>query len=324
MIRRALALSVALACGLVAAAASAAAERVRIAYFLGWPTPNLVAKADGAYEAALGLPVTWIAFDTGTQMTEALAAGDVDIAYSQGLAPFVTALREGAPVTAVGVAVEYPANDCIVREGSGRDADDPASFVGAAVALPLATMADYSFRMTTRALGIDAGRMTVLDRIPSEAAIALTAGEVDVACGFGALATAKMARAGEPMMDAEAKRAAGIASFDLITASTPFARENPELVRAFLALTERANAAWAGTPGQLERVGLESGLDRSALIRQLEDFEFPDAAEQRGRLLGPGGVGLEAMAVAGEALAGDDDSATAPDYADAVDRSYLP
>ena len=314
-------LGLALAFG--AARVGAQEDRVRIAYFLEWPTPNLVAKADRAYEDALGVPVSWHAFDTGTQMTEALLAGRVDIAYSQGLAPFVAAVNAGAPLVAVGVAVEYPANDCVIREGSGIDPEAPSSFAGRTVALPVATMADYSFRMMTRALGVDAASMTVVDRIPSEAAIALLDGEADLACGFGALAMGRMTQAGPLLMDAETKRDAGIRSFDVVTARAAFARDRPALVRAFLAVTERANTTYRGTPNELDRLGLEAGLDRAALLRQLGDFAFPTASVQRESLLAAGGPGLEAMAVVGEAFATDEAPAL-PDYTDVIDASYLP
>ena len=312
---------IALTC--LAGVASAAPDRVRIAYFLEWPTPNLAAKAAGAYEAALGVPVTWIAFDTGTQMTEALAAGDVDIAYSQGLAPFVAAVTAGVPVIAVGVAVEYPANDCVIRDGAMLDPDDPASFAGASVALPLATMADYSFRLQMRELDVDVGDMRIVDRIPADAAIALAGGEVDLACGFGALAMAKMTAAGSVLMDAAAKAGAGIASFDVITVRTGFAREHPTLVRAFLDVTTAANVGYRGTPDELAAMGLEAGLDRTALLRQLGDFVFPGVEVQRTRFLGTGGIGLEAMRVVGEAF-GTDDAAETIDYRSAIDPSFLP
>ena len=47
-------------------------------------------------------------------MTEAMLAGDIDIAYSQGLAPFVTA-PTGSPLKMVNIAVVYEANDCFVK-----------------------------------------------------------------------------------------------------------------------------------------------------------------------------------------------------------------
>ena len=312
-----------LAAAALAASPAAAVDAVRVAYFLEWPTPNLAAKADGAYDAALGTGVTWIAFDTGTQMTEAMRAGEVDIAYSQGLAPFVAAVDEGVPLTLVGVAVEYPPNDCVIREGSGLDPSEPGSFAGRTAALPVATMADYSFRAMTRALGIDAGSMTVLDRIPSEAATALLSAEADLACGFGALAMERMRSAGPLLMDGAAKRDAGIAAFDVVSARTDFARREPEAVEAFLDVTAAANATWTGSPEQLEKVGLESGLNRSLLLGRLADFEFPTPDAQRALMLGPRAPVPTAMGVIGEAFAGDGAPAR-EDYSDVLDPGYLP
>ena len=300
-----------------------AADEVRVAYFLEWPTPNLAAKVDGAYDAALGAPVTWIAFDTGTQMTEAMRAGDVDIAYSQGLAPFVAAVDEGVPLVLAGVAIEYPPNDCVVREGSGLDPTDPASFVGRTAAVPAATMADYSFRAMTRALGIDDSAMTVLDRIPSEAATALLDAEADLACGFGALAMDRMRSAGPLLMDDEAKRATGIAAFDIVSVRADFADREPEIVEAFLDVTAEANAAWTGAPEQLAKLALESGLNRSVLLGRLADFVFPTPDAQRALLLGASAPVPAAMGLIGEAFAGGE-ARTGRDYSGTIDVRYLP
>ncbi|MGB2189388.1 MAG: taurine ABC transporter substrate-binding protein, partial [Candidatus Puniceispirillaceae bacterium] len=73
-----------------------AADSVNVAFFLEWATPNQIAKVDKAYDDAMGVDVNWTDFSTGVQMTEAMLAGDIDIAYSQGLAPFVTAIQQGA------------------------------------------------------------------------------------------------------------------------------------------------------------------------------------------------------------------------------------
>ena len=88
-----------------------AADDVNVAYFLEWATPNLVAKANGDYDEAMGVNLNWTNFTTGTAMTEAMLSGDIDIAYSQGLAPFVTAIQQGAPLKMIGIAVVYEAND---------------------------------------------------------------------------------------------------------------------------------------------------------------------------------------------------------------------
>ena len=75
------------------AATAQAAESVNVAFFLEWATPNQIAKVDKTYDEAMGVDINWTNFLTGVQMTEAMLAGDIDIAYSQGLAPFVTAVQ---------------------------------------------------------------------------------------------------------------------------------------------------------------------------------------------------------------------------------------
>ncbi|MEL0197234.1 MAG: glycine betaine ABC transporter substrate-binding protein, partial [Rhodobiaceae bacterium] len=80
------------------ATSAQAADSVNVAFFLEWATPNQIAKVDKAYDEAMGVDVNWTNFLTGVQMTEAMLAGDIDIAYSQGLAPFVTVVQQGAPL----------------------------------------------------------------------------------------------------------------------------------------------------------------------------------------------------------------------------------
>ncbi len=163
-----------------------AADQVNVAFFLEWATPNQEAKVTKAYDDAFGVPVNWTNFDTGTAMTEAMLAGDIDISYSQGLAPFINAVNANAPIKLVAIAVQYPANDCVVRTGEGIDKTNANELEGKAVAVPLATMADYSFRMMMRALDVDVSKVNVIDQAPADGAVSLVDGAVSMACGFGA------------------------------------------------------------------------------------------------------------------------------------------
>ena len=58
-------------------------------------TPNQIAKVEKAFDKTIGEKVNWINFGSGSAMTEAMLAGDIDISYSQGLAPFVNAVIAG-------------------------------------------------------------------------------------------------------------------------------------------------------------------------------------------------------------------------------------
>ena len=86
--------------------ANAAAKEVRVAFFLEWPTPNQEDKVKKLFDKALGVPVKWTNFANGGAMTDAMLAGDIDISYSQGLVPFINAVKSKAPLKLVDIAME--------------------------------------------------------------------------------------------------------------------------------------------------------------------------------------------------------------------------
>ena len=313
-------LAVAVAGGL--ATSAQAADELNVAYFLEWATPNMVAKADGAYEDALGIPVNWTAFDTGVQMTEAMLAGDIDISYSQGLAPFINAVNGNAPIVLAAIAVQYPANDCVVKSDAGIDKDNASELEGQAVAVPLATMADYSFRMQMREFGVDVSKIEVVDQAPPDGAVALADGNVVMACVFGGDSTAKALEVGESLMTTEEKEAAGIVSFDVVSVTESFAQEEPDLVRAFLEVTSQANADYTGSDEQLEKMASESGMSVDAVKSQMETFVFPTSEEQLNEYFNEDGVASAAIKVVGDAFATDENPAR-DDYAETIDTSFM-
>ena len=110
-----------IAFSLNASVANAAAKEVRVAYFLEWPSPNLEDMNKKAYDKALGVPVKWTNFTNGVAMTDAMLAGDIDISYSQGLMPYINAVKAKAPISLVDVAMEYGmgGTTCVTSNKSG-------------------------------------------------------------------------------------------------------------------------------------------------------------------------------------------------------------
>jgi taurine transport system substrate-binding protein len=299
-----------------------AANEVNVAFFLEWATPNQIAKVENTYDDAMGVPVNWTNFDAGTQMTEAMLAGDIDISYSQGLAPFINAVNAGAPIKMIGIAVQYPANDCVVRNGAGIDKTNATELEGKAVAVPLATMADYSFRMMMRALNVDTDEIRVIDQVPADAAVSLADGAVTMACGFGADSMAKMYEAGEPLMNAADKKEAGIISFDVVSVTERFAQQNPELVRTFMEVTDQANKNWARDQSKIDVIAKDAGLSVESTRAQMESFYFPSNQEQLEKYFNKGGLADVAIGVVGGAFATEENPAL-KDYSVVIDTSYL-
>lgn len=299
-----------------------AADQLNVAFFLEWATPNMIAKSQKAYEEALGVPVNWINFDAGTAMTEAMLAGDIDISFSQGLAPFITAVNANAPITTVGIAVTYSANACVVAAGSGIDASNASELEGKTVAVPIATMADYSFRMQMKTLGVDISQVTVVDQVPADAVVSLGDGSVDMACIFGGNATKGALEHGAALMSSAEMTEAGIIAFDVVSVTEKFASENGEMVSAFMQVTNDINAKFATDGEGMDLIMKESGMDETTAMNQMEDMGFPTTEQQLNEYFNEGGLAAVAFEVVGGAFA-TADSPAREDYSAVMDTSFL-
>ncbi|MGB0846701.1 MAG: ABC transporter substrate-binding protein [Thiolinea sp.] len=299
-----------------------AADEVNVAFFLEWATPNQIAKVEKAYDDAMGVKVNWTNFDAGTEMTEAMLAGDIDISYSQGLAPFINAVNADAPIKMVGIAVQYPANECVVGNDAGITSENASELEGKSVAVPLATMADYSFRMQMKALGVDVSKIKVVDQVPADAAVSLADGSVAMACIFGGDSTKKALEVGKALMTPEQKNEAGIVSFDVISVTEKFAQENPDLLKSFMEVTDKANADFAKDQSKMDVIAKDAGMDLDTTKNQMADFVFPTNAEQLEKYFNADGVASAAIKVVGDAFATKENPAK-EDYSTVVDTSFL-
>jgi len=299
-----------------------AAEEVNVGYFLEWATPNLIAKAEQAYEDALGVPVNWTAFAAGTEMTEAMLAGDIDISYSQGLAPFIAGVNSNAPIKMVGIAVAYPANECVVAEGAGITKDNASELEGKTVAVPLATMADYSFRMQMRALDVDIDAITIVDQAPQDGLVSLIEGSVAMACIFGGDTLKTALENGSQLMSAEEAAAANIVSFDVVSVTEKFAAEEGDIVRAFMDVTNEANVAYLADQSKLNVISSESGMDEETTLNQIGTMTFATNEEQMANYFSEGGLAETAIGIVGNAFATDEAPAL-EDYSKVIDTSFI-
>jgi len=313
-------LGTACALGLAISAPAHAAEQTNVAFFLEWATPNQIAKVQKTYDKAMGVKVKWTDFKTGVAMTEAMLAGDIDIAYSQGLAPFVTAIQQGAPLKMIGIAVVYEANDCFVKNGLGIDSSNASELEGKTVAVPLNTMADFAFRKYMTHLKVDVSKMKIVDQAPADGAKSLADGAVHMACIFGGASAKAAGEVGTPIMTKDQKVKAGIGSFDVISVTEKFATENPELVKSFLEVTEEANSAWKGTDAQIAVVAKDAGMKVETTKKQMSDFIFPSSKEQLEKYFSKGGIAAAAAASLGLVFKGDSDGSK---IAKTIDGSYL-
>ncbi|MBD8877192.1 ABC transporter substrate-binding protein [Labrenzia polysiphoniae] len=263
-------------------AQAAAAQELTVGYFLEWPMPFLAAKADGAYDKALGMPVKWVSFETGTAMSAAMASGDVQLSVSQGVPPFVVAASAGQALQVLDVAVSYSENDnCVVAAALEIEKESAAELAGKKVAVPIGTAAHYGFLRQMDHFGVDVSSLTVVDMAPTDGAAALAQGEVDFACGWGG-GLSRMKEHGNILLTGAEKEELGILVFDVTSGPADFVVENEELVAKFLAVTAEANAEWLAdkSPEMLEKIAKESGMSVEATEASISTFTFPSIEEQ--------------------------------------------
>lgn len=300
-------------------------DQLNVAYFLEWPTPNQFEQNNGTYAEELGIPVNWVPFNTGVEMSAAMASGDIDISFSQGLVPFVNAVSAGQDIKIVDIAVSYAENDnCVARTDLGITRDNAADLNGMKVSVPLGTVAHYKMLKSMQHMGVDTDSFEIVNLDPAEGAAALQGGEVDMACGWGG-GLNRMKEAGNILMTgAEMEEEIGLKVFDVTSVRGDFAEANGDVLKDFLKITADANAAYAEDPdSRIAAIVEESGMDEEGVRGSLATFSFPTVSEQKGDAWLGGDVPTFMNEVADLFVAEGALESKLDDYAATIDTSFL-
>ncbi|MEC5325202.1 taurine ABC transporter substrate-binding protein [Aurantimonas sp. A3-2-R12] len=317
-------LAAAAAFALTTSIAVAQPSEITVAYFLEWPTANQIAQVDGTYEKELGVTVNWRAFGNGNEMSQAMASGDVQIAFSQGLVPFVVAVSNGLPLKTVGIAVSYAeADNCVVHDDAGITKDNAEDLEGKKIATPIGNVTHYKLLRMLDHLGVDATKVDLVQMNGADAAIALGRGDVAMGCAFGG-PLQRMKEYGKVLMTAAEQEEIGIRVFDVISVTKEFAEESPDLLRKFMAVTSKANEAYAAGPEKYQTIiAKASGMDLPAATEMLGMFSFPTSAEQASDNWLGGSVQKFTKEVADFFVAQGEMDKALDDYSGMIDPSFL-
>ena len=283
MLKRTLALLTTSAVLALSSVSAKALDEITVAYFLEWPMPFQYAKVKGTYDEALGLKVNWVSFDTGTAMSAAMASGDVQIAVSQGVPPFVVATSAGQDLQIVDVAVSYADNDnCVVASKHEIDKDSAGELEGKKVGVPIGTAAHYGFLKQMGHFGVDISTMEIVDMAPPDGAAAFAQGNLDMVCGWGG-SLRRMLEHGNVLLTGAEKEELGILVFDVTSAPASFVAEHPDILATFLGVTAKANSGWndgSQVEEMLPVIAKDAGMDADATRATMNTFVFPGVDEQ--------------------------------------------
>jgi taurine transport system substrate-binding protein len=309
----------------VATVSPASAEGITVAFFMEWPTPNQFAQAKKIYDENLGVNVKWVPFDSGTAMSAAMASGDVQIAFSHGVPPFVVATSAGQDLQLVDVAVSYSDNDnCVIRSNLEIDKNNVKELEGKQVGVPLGTASHFGFLKQMEHFGVDVSSMKVVDMAPADSAAAFASGNLDMVCGWGG-ALRRMKEHGNVLMSGAEKEDAGIQVFDATTVSATWAKGNAELLAKFLKVTADMNAKFATDASRemIPVIAKAAGMDEQPTKDTMAGFVFPTVEQMLSAKWLGGGTQQYLKEIADFFVKQGTIPKALDSYESAVDASYL-
>lgn len=264
--------------------------------------PGKLAQVSGAYERALGQPVTWRKFDSGTDVITALAAGDIDFG-DLGSSPLAVAATRQLPIVTVALISRLGHGEALaVRNGSGIAG--PADLVGKRIAVPFVSTCHYSLLAALRHWGLSERQVRIINLSPPQIAAAWARGDIDAAYVWDP-ALSELQRTGRVLFSSEDVGHWGAPTYDAWVVRRDFARREPGVVAAFVRTALQAVQTWKGertrlTPAspQVQAVAGLTGVDAAKVPALLAGSDYPDAAEQAGPGLLGGGLGRDLSATA--------------------------
>lgn len=215
----------------LSAPAFAETKTVAISYVTSpFNVPSIVMRKKGFLDeafAAKGVTLTHPEITSGAAQTQALAAGELQIASVLGGTSAILANANGADVVVIGAYARSPKAYFVM---TGKDGvADVASLKGKKIAGPKGTVLNQLLAAALAKEGLTLDDVEYLNMDLPTARAALIAGQVDAATLAGANAVEVEKAGGKAIVDGEGL----IAPTTVIGSSKAFVEENPELVQAY-------------------------------------------------------------------------------------------
>ena len=283
------------ACGLTAARWFAGPARSAIV--IGYQTgvdPTKLAQADGLYEKAIGRPLIWRKFDSGSDVITALAAGDIDFG-SLGSSPLAVAATRQLPISTIAIISRLGRSEALaVRDGSGITR--PLDLIGKKVAVPFISTAHYSLLAALNHWRIEAAQVQVLNLSPPQIAAAWSRRDIDAAYVWDP-ALGALKRNGSILTGSDQVAKWGAPTFDVWIARRDFATANPAVIKAFVRVTLAAQqsyrqdgAKWTANSREVRAIAAITGARATDVPGLLASNDYPSATEQASSSLLGGGL----------------------------------
>ncbi len=255
-------------------------KTVRVTYVTApFNVPSIVAREKGFIDEAflpLGIKVEYPEITSGAQQTQAIAAGEIDIASVLGGTSAILAKANGVDLKIVAAYARSPKAYYLMTQADGPKA--LADLKGKKIAGPKGTVLNQLLVAALASQGLTLKDVEYINMDLPAARAALVSGQVDVATLAGANAVAVEKAGGKILASGEGF----INPTTVVAVRTAFLDQYPELVTAYLAAQKKALEFMAQNPEEaLAIAAKDQKLSIDDARAQLPLYDFTPAMTEK-------------------------------------------
>ena len=205
-------------------------KNIVIAYQTG-VDPTKVAQANGDYEKNSQQNIEWKKFDTGPDVVNALASGDVQIG-NIGTSPLAAATSRDLPIEVFFITAKLGSSEALVVSNKS-EIQKPEDLIGKTIAVPFVSTAHYSLLSALKHWNISDEQVKIINLRPPEISAAWERGDIDATYVWEP-ALSKATATGKVLVDSKQVGDWGAPTFDVWVVRKDFAEKNPEFLKSFV------------------------------------------------------------------------------------------
>lgn len=261
---------------------------LRIAYQV-IPNGDPIVKQQKWLESSIkGVKIEWKQFDAAQDVITAMASRSVDVGLigSTGVA---NASAQGLDFQVPWIFdVEGDNEALVVKTNKGINSIN--DLAGKTIATPFGSTTQYSLFSALQQAGLQ-GKVKVLDMKPPEALAAWSRGDIDAAYIWEPTLSKMRQNGGKVILTSRQLATKGVVTADLAVVSKSYAKQNPTVVRQWLAQENRAVQMIKSEPDKAAGiVATALGISASDAASQMKELVFLDGKTQLSpSYLGPAG-----------------------------------
>lgn len=237
---------------------------VVIAYQTG-VDPSKVAQVNGDYEKDSQHNINWKKFDSGSDVVNALASGDVVIG-NIGSSPFAAAASRNLPIEAFLITAKLGGSEALVVRNAAK-INQASDLIGKTIAVPFVSTTHYSLLSALKHWNITENQLKIVNLRPPEITAAWERGDIDAAYVWEP-ALSKAKATGHVLVDSKQVGEWGAPTYDLWVVRKDFAEKNPEFLKSFVQTTLKQIDAYNADPkafvenqNNIEKIAQLTGSD---------------------------------------------------------------